>query len=124
MGELDGRVAIVAGAGAGDGIGAATVRRFVAEGYRVLATDRSGRAENLVQEPGVDRVAYLHVDLGRPEDAVALVGATAARWGRLDMVVANAGVMPTGSVATHTLEGFRLALEETRSRRSCWPRRR
>ena len=108
-GALLGKVAIVTGAG--DGIGAATVRRFVAEGCRVLASDRSGQAARLVEELGADAVAYHRVDLADAESAAGLVDAAVGRWGRLDVVFANAGVMPSGTVETHTLADLRLVLE-------------
>jgi len=106
---LTGRVAIITGAG--DGIGAATARRFVAEGARVVVTDRSGQAADLVAELGADRVAYRMVDLSRPEDAAGLVDLAIERFGRLDVVFANAGVMPPGTVETQTLEDFHLTLD-------------
>jgi NAD(P)-dependent dehydrogenase (short-subunit alcohol dehydrogenase family) len=108
-GRLDGRVAIITGAG--DGIGGATVRRFVAEGCRVLATDRSGQAAEHVRELGADRVAYRRVDLGKPETAASLVDAALDAFGRLDIVFANAGVMPGGTIESATVADVRLALE-------------
>jgi NAD(P)-dependent dehydrogenase (short-subunit alcohol dehydrogenase family) len=106
---LTGRVAIITGAG--DGIGAATARRFAAEGARLVVSDRSGQAEGLVAELGADRVAYLRVDLARPQNAASLVDLALERFGRLDTVFANAGVMPAGSVATQTLADFHLTLD-------------
>ena len=106
---LTGRVAIITGAG--DGIGAATARRFAAEGARLVVSDRSGQAKDLVTELGADRVAYLRVDLARPQDAAALADLAIDRFGRLDTVFANAGVMPPGTVETQTLENFHLTLD-------------
>ena len=108
-GRLAGRCAIITGAG--DGIGAATARRFTDEGCRVLVSDRSGRASALVDELGSDRVVYERVDLTSAEAIPNLVEVAFRAWGRLDIVLANAGVMPVGSVEDHTLEDFRLALE-------------
>ena len=106
---LAGKVAIITGAG--DGIGAATVRRFVAEGAHVVVTDRSGQAEGLVAELGPSRVAYLRIDLAEPEGAAALVDLAIKHFDRLDIIFANAGVMPSGTIADHSLEDFRLALD-------------
>jgi meso-butanediol dehydrogenase / (S,S)-butanediol dehydrogenase / diacetyl reductase len=108
-GALDGRVAIVTGAG--DGIGAATVRRFVAEDCRVLVSDRSGRAEALVAELGASAVFYRQADLAHPEEATAIAHAAAELWGRLDIVFANAGVMPVGGIADQTLKDFTFAMD-------------
>jgi NAD(P)-dependent dehydrogenase (short-subunit alcohol dehydrogenase family) len=108
-GRLGGRTAIVTGAG--DGIGAATVRRLVRDGCRVLLSDSSGRAEALAAELGTDEAMYQQVDLSDAERAPLLVDSAIRRWGRLDVVVANAGVMPVGSIEEHGLDDFRRALE-------------
>ena len=109
VGVLAGRTAIITGAG--DGIGAATVRQFVAEGCRVVVTDRSGQAEALIDEFGPDAVAYSRIDLSEPERAASLVDVAVGRWGRLDIVFANAGLMPSGSIESHRVDDFRLVLE-------------
>ena len=108
-GLLAGRVAIVTGAAGG--IGGATVRRFAAEGCRVLATDRSDGVAALAAELGPERVASECVDLGEPERSARLVDAALERWGRLDVLFANAAVMPAGSIEDHRLDDFRHALE-------------
>jgi len=88
-GRLDGRVALVTG-GTG-GIGAATVRRFVAEGAWVVASGRSpGRGAELVEELG-DRVRFIAADVTRPEQIDTLVDETVAWRGRLDVLFNNAG---------------------------------
>jgi NAD(P)-dependent dehydrogenase (short-subunit alcohol dehydrogenase family) len=108
-GRLTGRVAIITGAG--DGIGAATAMRFADEGARLVVSDRSGKAETLAARMGPDRAVYRRVDLTDAEGASALVDAAIEGWGRLDIVIANAGVMPTGSIEDHSLADFRFALE-------------
>jgi NAD(P)-dependent dehydrogenase (short-subunit alcohol dehydrogenase family) len=88
-GRLDGRVALITG-GTG-GIGAATVRRFVAEGAWVVASGRSpGRGAELVEELG-DRVRFIAADVTRPEQIDSLVDETVAWHGRLDVLFNNAG---------------------------------
>jgi NAD(P)-dependent dehydrogenase (short-subunit alcohol dehydrogenase family) len=108
-GLLTGRVAIITGAAGG--IGSATVRRFVAEGCRVLATDLSDRVERLADELGRELVACERVDLAEPDQVRTLVDAAIGCWGRLDVLFANAAVMPAGSTEDHRLDEFRLALE-------------
>lgn len=108
-GRLDGRTAIVTGAG--DGIGAATVRRFVDDGCRVVLSDSSGRAEPLAAALGPDNAIYQQVDLSDAERTPRLVDTAMRAWGRLDIVVANAGVMPVGSIQEHSVVDFRHALE-------------
>jgi NAD(P)-dependent dehydrogenase (short-subunit alcohol dehydrogenase family) len=88
-GRLDGRVALITG-GTG-GIGAATVRRFVAEGAWVVASGRSqDRGAELVKELG-DRVRFIAADVTRPEQIETLIDETVAWRGRLDVLFNNAG---------------------------------
>ncbi|HZF67365.1 MAG TPA: SDR family NAD(P)-dependent oxidoreductase [Gemmatirosa sp.] len=91
--QLDGRVALVTGAGSG--IGAATARLFAREGARVALVSRDrDELEQVAREirdaGGTARVAVADVS----DDAAMRRAAdeTAAEWGRLDVVVANAGV--------------------------------
>ncbi|HZF68288.1 MAG TPA: SDR family NAD(P)-dependent oxidoreductase [Gemmatirosa sp.] len=91
--QLDGRVALVTGAGSG--IGAATARLFAREGARVALVSRDqDELEQVAREirdaGGTARVAVADVS----DDAAMRRAAdeTAAEWGRLDLVVANAGV--------------------------------
>ena len=86
--RLDGRVAVVTGGGTG--IGAATARRFAAEGARVVVGGRRpGPLEEVAAESGGLAVAG---DVADPAYAPALVAATVERFGGIDVVVANAGV--------------------------------
>ena len=87
--KLEGRVALITG-GTG-GIGAGTVRRFVAEGAWVVASGRSPeRGAELVRELG-DHVRFIAADVTRPEQIDALVDETMAWRGRLDVLFNNAG---------------------------------
>jgi len=87
---LEGRVAVVTGASSG--IGEATARALAAGGARVaLLARRRDRLEALAGELG-DAVA-IEADVRRSEDIAAAADAVAARFGRPDLVVANAGVM-------------------------------
>jgi NAD(P)-dependent dehydrogenase (short-subunit alcohol dehydrogenase family) len=89
MGKLDGKVAVITGGASG--MGAGTVRRFVAEGARVVVadvTDERGRA--LIGELGTAAI-YAHTDVSREEDVAGAIALTVDRWGRLDCVFNNAG---------------------------------
>jgi cyclopentanol dehydrogenase len=87
--RLQGKSAIVTGAGSG--IGNATVRKFLEEGARVLATDIDAIAlEELVCEyPDVETRPG---DVSRPEDGEAIVKAATDKWGKLDILVNSAGI--------------------------------
>jgi len=93
-GRLAGKVGLVTGGASG--IGRATVRRFVAEGARVVAGDRDeGGLAALADELG-DAVATVAGDVTVEADVEALAETAVERFGRLDVAFANAG---TGSVA-------------------------
>ncbi|GLW90535.1 oxidoreductase [Actinokineospora globicatena] len=88
---VDGRVGLVTGGGSG--IGAATARRLLGGGYRVVVTGRSGEKLRAFAA-GLGDPAGLVVVPGDAADHVAVraaVGEAVERFGRLDCVVANAG---------------------------------
>src|ERR1700730_5534844 len=90
MGRLQGRVAVVTGAG--DGIGAAIARRFAVEGARVgiagLDEDKgAAMAESLSHET---ETRFVRTDVRRKEDNQAMIRAAVEAWGRLDILVNNA----------------------------------
>ena len=87
--RLEGRVALITG-GTG-GIGAATVRRFVAEGAWVVASGRSTeRGAELVRELG-ERVRFIAADVAREDQLNDLIDEAAGWRGRLDVLFNNAG---------------------------------
>jgi NADP-dependent 3-hydroxy acid dehydrogenase YdfG len=88
---LDGRVAVVTGASSG--IGAATARRLVADGASVaLLARRADRLDALAAELG-DAALPVAVDVTDPIALEHAAGVVADRFGTVDLVVANAGVM-------------------------------
>ena len=80
---LEGKVALVTGASRG--IGAAVARQLDEHGAKLGLGSRSG------DDLGLDAVAH-QCDVRDPEQVESLVAATVARFGRLDILVANAGV--------------------------------
>ena len=93
--SLAGRTALVTGGSRG--IGAATVRLFRKAGARVAFSYRQAadRANALSAECGGPSLCLpIHQDLASPEDGEALVAATLAVFGDLDILVANHGIWP------------------------------
>jgi 3-oxoacyl-[acyl-carrier protein] reductase len=111
MGSMDGKVAVVTGGGTG--LGAAVARRLAGRGARVALTySRSAdEAEATAQECrglGVDAVA-LRGDVGDDAACRAVAAEVARRWGRVDVLVNNAGrtrIVPHADLDGLTGEDF------------------
>jgi 3-oxoacyl-[acyl-carrier protein] reductase len=98
--DLDGKVALVTGSSSG--IGRAIAAAFLAEGTRVTVcgrdADRLAATAAELRRGSPDGVLDVPADVGQPADVARLVDATIARWGRLDIVVSNAGTHLRGTL--------------------------
>ncbi|QQM29930.1 glucose 1-dehydrogenase [Martelella lutilitoris] len=91
MAQLKDKVAIITG-GSG-GIGIATAKRMTAEGAKVLLVDLDEDAlKDAVAELGHDKAAYAVADVTDPEQTQAYVTAAVEKFGKLDILIANAGI--------------------------------
>ncbi|MFT5530051.1 MAG: meso-butanediol dehydrogenase/(S,S)-butanediol dehydrogenase/diacetyl reductase [Candidatus Poriferisodalaceae bacterium] len=96
MNRFDGKVALVTGGASG--IGAATVRRLVDEGAKVMIADVNGEgAELLATELGANTDA-VQVDVTDSDAVDAMTVGTVEKFGRLDVVFNNAGISSVGRV--------------------------
>lgn len=101
-GRLDGKVAIVVGSARGIGKGIAT--RFSEEGARLVLGDLDETAGRpTAAELGAP---FMAADISRFEDAVALVGLALSTYGRLDIMVQNAGAYPWQLIEDTTSEDW------------------
>jgi NAD(P)-dependent dehydrogenase (short-subunit alcohol dehydrogenase family) len=100
--DLGNTICIVTGGA--QGIGEACVRRFAREGAKVVIADvASSRGEALAAELGVN---YLHCDVGKKVDVDALVAQTVAWYGRIDVLVNNAGIFKAADFLDVTEDDF------------------
>lgn len=90
MSRLNGKTALVTGAARG--IGEAIAEAFVREGATVILTDIRDDLGQAVAERLGDRATYRRLDVREDPDWTAVVDAARDQWGRLDVVVNNAGV--------------------------------
>ncbi|MEU0791063.1 SDR family oxidoreductase [Amycolatopsis sp. NPDC005961] len=100
---------VVAITGASSGIGEATARHLASLGAPVvLGARRTDRLDRLVAEieAGGGKATALRVDVTDPGDLHALVAAAVERFGRLDVLVGNAGVSRISTVADLDVEGW------------------
>jgi NAD(P)-dependent dehydrogenase (short-subunit alcohol dehydrogenase family) len=95
--RLENKACVVTGAGSG--IGRAIAARFAAEGGRVLAVDIDGdtaaSTADQIREAGGDGAA-VQADISRAEDCERAAAEAVARFGRIDVLVANAGISAAG----------------------------
>jgi NAD(P)-dependent dehydrogenase (short-subunit alcohol dehydrogenase family) len=89
MGLLDGKVAVITGAGSG--MAKASTKLFVAEGAQVVAADISGAEKDTAAEVG-EGVLPVHCDVTKEADVAALFDAAVAEFGRVDAVLNVAGI--------------------------------
>jgi NAD(P)-dependent dehydrogenase (short-subunit alcohol dehydrogenase family) len=102
MGALDGKVAIITGAGAN--MGKAAAELFAAEGAQMVVADwdEESGAEVARQVGGM----FVRADVGKSADVDALVAAAISRFGRLDIMYNNAGISRVATVLEATDEDF------------------
>ena len=90
MRRLEGKVAIVTGGGGG--IGSAVARRMVSEGARVAVADLFEEAAKAAAAPLGENGFAVQFDAASPDSVKAMVEATVARFGRLDILHNNAAM--------------------------------
>lgn len=118
MRDISGTVAAITGASAG--IGAASARALAAEGVSlVLGARRTARLEELASELG-DGVAIVEMDVRKPENSSRLVAEAYERFGRLDALVANAGIGAYGGIMDLSDEQLR-EMMDTNIAGTVWP---
>ena len=101
MGFLDGKVAVITGAGSG--MGKASVKVFVREGAKIVAGDISGAERETAAEAG-ESVLPVHCDVTKEADVETMVAAAVEKFGRVDAVLNVAGIGEGGMLGDVTTE--------------------
>ena len=109
MNRFEGKVALVTGGARG--MGAATVRRLHAEGASVVAVDVLDDEGKALADSLGDRVRYIHLDVTSEEEWQATVEQVEREFGKLDVLVNNAGILRFNALVDTPLEEFRQVLD-------------
>jgi meso-butanediol dehydrogenase / (S,S)-butanediol dehydrogenase / diacetyl reductase len=101
--------------GATSGIGEATARVFAQEGARLALTGRSEeRGRRTVQEcrdAGCEDVCFIPGDVSDPQRVEEIVAETVERYGRIDVLFNNAGIIDAGTVDEISIERFKRVID-------------
>ncbi len=104
MGRFDGKVALISGAARGQG--AAEARLFAAEGASVVLADVRDDIGKAVATDIGGTAQYQHLDVSDPEAWSATVRSVDEEFGRLDVLVNNAGIFRVASIEEMALEEY------------------
>jgi 3-oxoacyl-[acyl-carrier protein] reductase len=118
MESLQDQVIVITGASAG--IGRATARELLAAGARVVLGARRRERLDAIEAEFPDRVATVVMDVRVPADSERLMETALERFGRLDSLVANAGIGMYGGILDHSDEALTTMLD-TNIAGTVWP---
>jgi NAD(P)-dependent dehydrogenase (short-subunit alcohol dehydrogenase family) len=108
MGTLEGKVAVITGAGSG--MAKASARIFVREGAKVVAADISGAQNDTAAEIGGD-ILPIHCDVTKEADIEAMIAAALDKYGRVDAMLNVAGLSRPQLLDEMTVEDYELTID-------------
>ncbi|MEC0180793.1 SDR family oxidoreductase [Paenibacillus peoriae] len=110
MSNIQGKVVIILGASSG--IGEATTKKLAQEGAKlVIAARREDRLKALVKTLPDAEIAYVVADVTKKEEVQAVVDLAVKKYGRVDVLYNNAGIMPTASLSEARFDEWRQVLD-------------
>ncbi len=107
MGELDGKVAVITGAGSG--MGRASAQVFAREGAKILAADVTGKQDETAAELG-EAVVPCNCDVSNEDDVEAMFATALETFGQVDAVLNAAGIGSFGMLADLDLDDYERVL--------------
>jgi NADP-dependent 3-hydroxy acid dehydrogenase YdfG len=110
MTKIEGKVVIIMGASSG--IGEATTKKLAQEGAKlVIAARREDRLKDLVDSLPNAEISYAVADVTNKEDVQAVVDLAVEKYGRIDVLYNNAGIMPTAPISDTRFDEWRQMLD-------------
>lgn len=104
MGRLDGKVAIVTGGA--QGMGEATVKQFVAAGAKVVIADILDEKGQALADSLGENACFEHLDVSLESDWARVVKAAQQRFGKLNVLINNAGILHVASLVDTTADDY------------------
>lgn len=106
--QLENKIAIVTGASAG--IGLAIAEKFLSEGAKVVLSDVNEAGQEIANKYG-EQAMFVKCDVSKSSEVDSLVAATVAKFGRLDIMVNNAGIASNGTASDTSDEVWHKTIE-------------
>lgn len=106
--QLENKIAVVTGASAG--IGLAIAERFLSEGARVVLSDINEAGQDIANKYG-EQAMFFKCDVSKSSEVDALIQTVVQKFGRLDIMVNNAGIATSGTASDTTDEVWHKTIE-------------
>lgn len=102
--RLKNKIAVITGAASG--IGNAMARNFLEEGARVVYSDIQGKAKEVIPQEYKDNAIFVKCDVSKPNQVEKMVDKAVNKFGRVDVMVNNAGIGSLTSVMEETTDNW------------------